>query len=127
MALVATISALALQALPAWTEARPDNGWRFLGINDAETSMTLTRPGPRSHLIWSRSELASPTNGVHSSMALYELDCANGKYRIAQTISYSSPNLGGNGSSSTYVNSWSYPGPGTIGEAIFQRGCGLRD
>lgn len=85
----------------------------------------FTRPGPRHNMIWSRTELAFKRDNIHSSMSLNELDCANGKYRNLQTIQYSDTNLRGQSISHNTPTQWVYPGPSTLGESIFRRGCGL--
>ena len=85
----------------------------------------FTRSGPRNNMIWSRTEYAFKTDDVHSSMSLYDLDCVNGKHRIVQIIVYSDTNLRGQSYSRNTPSQWTYPAPGTLGESVFRRGCGL--
>lgn len=124
---LAVSSVALLQSLPDWAGDRSSLGWSFLALNATQDSMYLTRPGPRPSMIWSRAEYVESVNNQHSAMALYELDCANGKYRQLQIMSYPEPNLSGRPTTQDLAEPWSYPGPGTIGESIFRRGCGVPD
>lgn len=125
---VAALAALLIQSSDShWFDTRLDRGWTFLIANTTGESAVLTREGPRHSMIWARTENETPHNGTSSSMALYEARCSDGMLRQLQYTAYAEPNLEGKSRSSDTPLNWTYPGPGTIGQAIFDRACGLEE
>jgi hypothetical protein len=116
-----------MQSTPEWQLSRLDMGWSYLGGAADGTSIMFTRDGPRPSMIWVRTEREVIDAGVASYMKLVELDCQAGRYRVVQSIAYAGPNLEGSGQTYSQLEAWQYPGPGTLGESYFKRGCGFSD
>jgi hypothetical protein len=116
-----------MQSTPEWQLSRPDAGWSYLGSAADDTSIVFTRDGPRPSMIWVRAEREVAVAGVTSYMVLVELDCQAGRYREVQSTTYTLPNLEGSSEALNSSGTWRYPGPGTLGESYFRRGCGLSE
>ncbi len=112
-------------ALPAWTNERYADGWEYLGAAGDLGSFMMTKPGPRPSMIWVRVERELMQEGALSYMMLIEADCSAGRYRRVQAIQYAKANLNGQSETFDGTTPWSYPGPGTLSESFYRRGCAI--
>jgi hypothetical protein len=109
---------------PWATDVVKPNGWKVVSGNDS--TVALTKPGPRVGLIWVRYEYANREipRGPLSSVQLEELDCSGGRSRTVQSTDYRSSNLAGDAfGSNPIVGTWTYPIPSSIMSSVFREGC----
>lgn len=116
------VVALAVQA--AWPADRVDKGWTRQGLTANESTLLLTKPGPRANLIWMRQELrVADRLRTMSAVALVEVNCTERQTRTVQGTDYTGANMTGTSESWDGGRGWRYPLPDTLMEVVLDEAC----
>ncbi|WP_312784458.1 surface-adhesin E family protein [Brevundimonas sp.] len=101
---------------PSWQDSINKDGWVQLRATDEIVMLLKKSSAPSS--FWLRTEMPE-----RSAMVLMRYDCAAWTLQIAQSFSYSQPNMTGDAVASSTVTAADVPPPNSLLDSLLKIAC----